>query len=165
MRSALQERKWDAIVIQFSRRCTPGSPVVESELNALKAIYPLLSENTANIYIFTLNGSSNPDVFTTNGIAYAKTGETYTATGAEMGTFYQTTIEGWAKEVAVKGIFYGSAYNDMAPSTSKAKGFMRALCMYYSIFGEEMPDGTDVQGTSTSGVKKIKAAAAKYCLK
>ena len=165
LRSALQERKWDAIVIQFSRRCTPGSPVVESELNALKAIYPLLSENTTNIYIFTLNGSSNPDVFTTDGIVYAKTGETYTATEAEMGTFYQTTIEVWAKEVAVKGIFYGSAYNDMAPKTAKPKGFMRALCMYYAIFGEEMPNGTDVQGTSSSGVKSIKAAAAKYCLK
>jgi hypothetical protein len=42
---------------------------------------------------------------------------------------------------------------------------MRALCIYYSIFGEEMPDGTNVQGTSSGGVKSIKAAAAEYCLK
>jgi len=41
---------------------------------------------------------------------------------------------------------------------------MRALCIYYSIFNEEMPSGTDVQGTSSSGVTKIKAAASKYCL-
>ncbi len=164
LRAALVERKWDAIIIQFSRRCTPGSPVVEAELNALRAIYPLLTENTDNIYIFTLNGDANPKVFTTGSVSYENTGETYTATTEEMGAFYQSTVESWCEELGCKGIFYGSAYSEFAPSTSKPKGFMRALCIYYAIFGEEMPDGTDVQGTSSSGVTKIKNAAAKYCL-
>ncbi len=163
-RTALSERKWDAIIIQFSRRCTPGSSVVDAEFNALKTIYPLLTANTDNIYIFTLNGSADPDVFTAGTVSYTKTGETYTATAAEMAEFYQSTVEAWGEELGCKGIFYGSAFVEMAPSTAKPKGFMRALCMYYSIFGEEMPEGTDVQGTSSSGVKKIKAAAAKYCL-
>ncbi len=164
LRAALAERKWDAIVVQFSRRCTPDSPVVEAEFNALKTIYPLLTANTSNIYLFTLNGSANPDIFTTGGISYVKTGETLTATAAEMATFYQTTVEAWCEELGCKGIFYGSSYAEFAPSTSKSKGFMRALCIYYSMFGEEMPEGTDVQGTSSSGVTKIKNAAAKYCL-
>lgn len=164
LRAALQERRWDAIIIQFSRRCTPGSDVVDAEFNALKSIYPILTANTENIYIFTLNGSENPSIFTTGTVSYTKTGETYTATEAEMAAFYQSTVEAWGKELGCKGIFYGSAFVDMAPSTSKSKGFMRALCMYYSIFGEEMPDGTDVQGTSSGGVTKIKNAAAKYCL-
>ena len=104
------------------------------------------------------------DVFTAGTVSYTKTGETYTATAAEMAEFYQSTVEAWGEELGCKGIFYGSAFVEMAPSTAKPKGFMRALCMYYSIFGEEMPEGTNVQGTSSSGVKKIKAAAAKYCL-
>ena len=162
--SALEERRWDVIIIQLSRRITPGSTVVTSEFNALKTIYPLLTAHTEDIYLFTLNGSANPDVFTAEGVSYAKTGETYTATATEMATFYQTTVEAWGSELGCGTILYGSAFVDMAPSTSKPKGFMRALCMYYSIFGEEMPDGTDVQGTSSTGVKKIKAAAAKYCL-
>ena len=165
LREALAERRWDAIIIQFSRRCTPGSSVVESEFNALKSIYPILTANTDNIYLFTLNGSENPSVFTTgDAIAYTKTGETYTATKDEMSAFYQSTVEDWCEKLGCKSILYGSAYIDMAPSTDKAKGFMRALCIYYSVFGEEMPDGTNVQGTSSSGVKKIKSAAAKYCL-
>ena len=164
LRAALQERKWDAIVIQFSRRCTPGSTVVESELNALRSIYPMLTANTDNIYLFTLNGSENPTIFTTGPVSYESSGNKYTATAAEMAAFYQTTVEQWCEELGCEGIFYGSAYVDMAPSTSKAKGFMRALCMYYAIFDEEMPEGTNVQGTSSSGVTKIKNAAAKYCL-
>jgi hypothetical protein len=167
LREALAERKWDAIIIQFSRRCTPGSSVVESEFNALKSIYPILTANTDNIYLFTLNGSANPDVFTTgDAIEYTKTGETLTATGLEMSNFYKGTVEAWCEELGCKTILYGSCYDDgFQPSTSKPKGFMRALCIYYSIFGEEMPDGTNVQGTSSSGVTKIKNAAAKYCLK
>jgi len=165
LREALAERRWDAIIIQFSRRCTPDSAVVESELNALKAIYPILTANTENIYIFTLNGSSNPDVFTTGSITYDKTGESLTATGKEISDFYRATVESWCAELGCKGIYYGSSYDDgFQPSTTKPKGFMRALCIYYSIFGEEMPEGTNVQGTSSSGVKKIQAAAAKYCL-
>jgi hypothetical protein len=165
LRAALEERKWDAIIIQFSRRCTPGSAVVESEFNALKAIYPILTANTDNIYLFTLNGSANPSVFTTGGVAYTKTSETLTATGLEMSNFYKETIESWCAELGCKTILYGSAYDDgFQPSTSKPKGFMRALCIYYSVFGEEMPSGTNVQGTSSSGVTKIKNAAAKYCL-
>ncbi|MBO5716027.1 MAG: FIVAR domain-containing protein [Clostridia bacterium] len=165
LREALVERRWDAIIIQFSRRCTPGSNVVESELNALRSIYPMLTENTSNIYIFTLNGSANPDVFTTGSIAYDKTGESITATAKEISDFYRTTIESWSAELGCKGIYYGSSYDDgFQPSTSKPKGFMRALCIYYSIFGEEMPTGTNVQGTSSSGVKKIQEAVAKYCL-
>jgi hypothetical protein len=167
LREALAERKWDAIIIQFSRRCTPGSSVVESEFNALKSIYPILTANTDNIYLFTLNGSANPDVFTTgDAIEYTKTGETLTATGKEMSNFYKETVETWCENLGCKTILYGSSYDDgFQPSTSKPKGFMRALCIYYSIFGEEMPDGTNVQGTSSSGVTKIKNAAAKYCLK
>ena len=167
LRAALEERKWDAIIIQFSRRCTPGSTVVDSEFNALKSIYPILTANTDNIYLFTLNGSSNPTIFATGDeIEYTKTGETYTATGLEMSNFYKETVEAWSAELGCKTILYGSSYDDgFQPSTSKPKGFMRALCIYYSIFGEEMPSGTDVQGTSSSGVTKIKNAAAKYCLK
>ncbi len=162
---ALAERKWDAIIIQFSRRCTPGSAVVESEFNALKAIYPMLTANTDNIYLFTLNGSENPDIFTTGSVAYTKTGETLTATGLEMSNFYKETIESWCAELGCKTILYGSSYDDgYQPTTSKPKGFMRALCIYYSVFGEEMPSGTNVQGTSSSGVTKIKNAVAKYCL-
>ena len=164
-REALAERRWDAIIIQFSRRCTPGSTVVESELNALRSIYPMLTENTSNIYIFTLNGSANPDVFTTGSVAYNKTGDSLTATAKEISDFYRTTIESWSAELGCKGIYYGSSYDDgFKPTTDKPKGLMRALCIYYSIFGEEMPTGTNVQGTSSSGVQKIQAAAAKYCL-
>ena len=164
-REALAERKWDAIIIQFSRRCTPGSAVVESEFNALKAIYPMLTANTDNIYLFTLNGSANPNVFTTGGVAYTKTSETLTATAKEMSNFYKETVEAWCAELGCKTILYGSSYDDgFQPTTDKPKGFMRALCIYYSVFGEEMPSGTNVQGTSSSGVTKIKNAAAKYCL-
>ena len=165
LRAALEERRWDAIIVQFSRRCTPGSSVVESEYNAFKAIYPILSANTDNIYLFTLNGSANPDVFTTGEIAYTKTGESLTATGAEMSDFYKETVEAWAEELGCKTILYGSSYDrGFQPTTSKPKGLMRALCIYYAIFGEEMPAGTEVQGTSSSGVTKIKNAAAKYCM-
>ena len=164
-REALAERKWDAIIIQFSRRCTPGSAVVESEFNALKAIYPMLTANTDNIYLFTLNGASPATVFTTGGVAYTKTSETLTATGLEMSNFYKETVEAWCAELGCKTILYGSSYDDgFQPSTDKPKGFMRALCIYYSVFGEEMPSGTNVQGTSSGGVTKIKNAAAKYCL-
>jgi hypothetical protein len=125
----------------------------------------MLTENTSNIYIFTLNGSANPGVFTTGSIAYDKTGDSLTATEKEISDFYRTTIESWSAELGCKGIYYGSSYDDgFKPTTDKPKGFMRALCIYYSIFGEEMPTGTNVQGTSSSGVKKIQAAAAKYCL-
>ena len=165
LRAALAERKWDAIIIQFSRRCTPGSAIVESEFNALKTIYPILTENTDNIYIFTLNASENPSIYTTGGITYTKTAEKYTATAAEMANFYKETVEAWCAELGCKTILYGNAYdNAFAPSTDAPRGFMRALCIYYSIFGEEMPDGANVQGTSSNGVKKIKAAAAEYCL-
>ena len=126
----------------------------------------MLTANTDNIYLFTLNGSSNPTIFTTGDVEYTSTGDKLTATGLEMSNFYKETVEAWSAELGCKTILYGSSYDDgFQPSTSKPKGFMRALCIYYSIFGEEMPDGTDVQGTSSSGVKKIKSAAAEYCLK
>ena len=163
-RAALNARRWDSIIIQFSRRATPESTVANSELAALKAIYPTLTRNCEDIYIFTLNGSSTATIFNPEGVSYTSTGEKSTLSAADMGTYYQTVVEQWCAELGCKSILYGSAYNEMAPSTSKAKGFMRALCIYYSIFNEEMPSGADVQGTSSSGVKKIKAAAAKYCL-
>ena len=163
-RAALNARRWDSIIIQFSRRATPESTVANSELAALKAIYPTLTRNCEDIYIFTLNGSSTATIFSPEGVSYTSTGEKSTLSAAEMGTYYQTVVEQWCAELGCKSILYGSAYNEMSPSTSKAKGFMRALCIYYSIFNEEMPSGTDVQGTSSSGVTKIKAAAAKYCL-
>ncbi len=163
-RAALNARRWDSIIIQFSRRATPESTVANSELAALKAIYPTLTRNCEDIYIFTLNGSSTATIFSPEGVSYTSTGEKSTLSAADMGTYYQTVVEKWCAELGCKSILYGSAYNEMAPSTSKAKGFMRALCIYYSIFNEEMPSGADVQGTSSSGVKKIKAAAAKYCL-
>jgi hypothetical protein len=163
-RKALNARRWDSIIIQFSRRATPESTVANSELAALKAIYPTLTRNCDDIYIFTLNGSNPATIFSPEGVSYTSTGEKSTLSAAEMGTYYQTVVEGWCAELGCKSIFYGSAFNEMAPTTSKAKGFMRALCIYYSIFNEEMPSGADVQGTSSSGVKKIKAAAAKYCM-
>ena len=163
-RTALNERRWDSIIIQFSRRATPESAVADSEFTALSAIYPTLTRNCEDIYIFTLNGSGDASIFSPEGVSYEKTGETSTVSAADMGTYYQTVVEEWCAELGCKSILYGSAYNQMSPSTSKAKGFMRALCIYYSIFGEEMPSGTNVQGTSSSGVTKIKAAAAKYCL-
>ncbi len=164
IRAALNARRWDSIIIQFSRRATPESTIANSELAALKAIYPTLTRNCEDIYIFTLNGASTATIYNPEGISYTSTGEKSTLSAADMGNYYQTVVEHWCAQLGCKSILYGSAYNDMSPSTDKSKGFMRALCIYYSIFNEEMPSGADVQGTSSNGVKKIKAAAANYCL-
>ncbi len=160
MRKALNERKWDAIILQLSRRCTPGSEVETSEYNALKAIYPLLTRNSTNIYLFTLDGSKDPEIYANIGISYKETSQTYTATAEEVSNYYKSTVESWGAELGAKTVLYGTAIVNFTPSTSNPKLFMRAVCIYYAIFGEEIPDGSEVLGTTSSGVKKIKDACA-----
>lgn len=169
MRSTLASEKWDAIIIQFSRRCTAsGTDVEASELNALKTIYPLLKAETDNIYLMTLNSKANPDIFKTGVVGYEKKGTKESMT-AEAGTnYYKSVVESWANELGCKTILYGNAYieyfkND---STSDAKlGYLEAVCLYNALFGRSVPENcTVLNGLNENIAAALRLVADKYCL-
>ena len=167
IRDALARVKYDAVILQISRRCTPSATDVEaSELAALKAIYPIICENTDNIFLYTLNGSANPAKFTTSNdpLNYAKTGTNEKASEAEMNAYYTALANSWAEEVGCKAIPQGAAWTEFSPGTDAAKGYLRACSLYNVIFGEKVPDGVDNGGLDETVANAIEKIVAKHCL-
>ena len=169
MRSTLASKEWDAIIIQFSRRCTAsGTDVEASELNALKTIYPLLKAETDNIYLMTLNSKANPDIFKTGSLGYDKKGTKESMTAEEGTNYYKSVVESWASELGCKTILYGNAYIDYFKndSTSDAKlGYLEAVCLYNALFGRSVPENcTVLNGLSEGVAAALRLAADKYCL-
>jgi len=149
LRDALARVKYDAVVLQITRRCTPSASDVEaSELAALKTIYPIICENTKNIFLYTFNGSANPSIFTTetDPINYSKTDKKESASIATMDAYYSELASKWAEEIGCKVILQGSAWSEFSPSTDAAKGYLRACALYNSIFEEKVPDQIDTGG-------------------
>ena len=169
MRKALNEKEWDAIVIQLSRRCTlSSSDVAASELAALKSIWGLLSAETDKIYIMTLNSDANPAIFTTDGgnMNYTKTSKKESCTAAEGSEFFKTLAESFISELGGGDtILYGSAYTDYTSGRTKAGvGYLQAACLYNKIFGKAIPsDCTATNGLDANTAAALRAIAEKHC--
>ena len=168
-RDSLLER-WDAVVIQITRRCTPSSPdVAESELAALKSVWDTIVKSTSNVYIFALNGSDGQSIFTTKGgeLNYTKTSNKETYTSAEMSKYYADLAKAWAEELGCKYIDYANGYTDLSAAGIKnatTVGYLQACSLFYSIFGEEIPETSkELNGLSASVAAEVRKIAIKRC--
>lgn len=157
VRAALAERKWDAIIVQLSRRNTiSGTEVAASETAALGKIMPLLLSETPDVFIWTLNSDANPAIFAPSATAinYAKTSKKETCTAAEGTAYFTTLAKSMAGQLGCKTILYGETYHKI-PANSKAKvGYMQACCLYTAFFGKAVPEDLTV----TNGLSAADAA-------
>ena len=156
-------------MIQLSRRCTPnGLDVEESELNALKAILPLLQAETDKIYILTIPGDANPATFTTagNDINYTKTGKTETLTALETSQYFSDFAKRLAEGAGVSGsIPFGEASFEIKSSTKAKRGYLEACMLYMVLYGEPIPDTvTETNGLTAEEAAELRLLAEKYCL-
>lgn len=157
LREALAETDWDAIVIQISRRCTKSAADVEaSELNALRAVMPLLKAETDNIFLFTLNSKSKPGIFTTSGgaIGYTDSGKKETYSAADGTAYFKELADKWAAEFGIGVINYGAGYLDMSDPQKTEIGYLQACMIYRAVFGKDLPE--DLK--ETNGIAAAKAA-------
>ena len=168
-RDSLLER-WDAVVVQITRRCTPSSPdIAESELEALKSVWAIIVKSTSNVYIYALNGSSSQSIFTTSGgeLNYTKTDKKETFSAAEMSQYYTDLAKAWADELGCKSISYANAYMDLTNAGIKSDisvGYLQACSLFYSIFGEEIPETSkELNGLSATVAADVRKIALKHC--
>ena len=166
LRAALNSGQWDAIIIQISRRCTKSSADVEaSELAALQSIMPLLKAETDNIYLFTLNSSANPAIFTTTGgdPGYTKTGGKESYTAAEGSAYFKSLADKWAAEFSIGVINYGQAYLESPSTDSIALGYLQGCMIYRALFEKALPDNiTETNGNSAQTAKTLRQIAEHY---
>ena len=166
LRATLNSDQWDAIIIQISRRCTKSSADVEaSELAALRSIMPLLKAETGSIYLFTLNSSANPSIFTTTGgdPGYTKTGSKESYTAAEGSAYFKSIADKWAAEFSIGVINYGEAYLESPSADSIALGYLQGCMIYRALFGKALPDNiTETNGNSAQTAKTLRQLAENY---
>ena len=166
LRATLNSDQWDAIIIQISRRCTKSSADVEaSELAALRSIMPLLKAETDSIYLFTLNSSANPSIFTTTGgdPGYTKTGSKESYTAAEGSAYFKSIADKWAAEFSIGVINYGEAYLESPSADSIALGYLQGCMIYRALFGKALPDNiTETNGNSAQTAKTLRQLAENY---
>ncbi|MBO5702816.1 MAG: hypothetical protein J6S71_10285 [Clostridia bacterium] len=157
LRAALAETDWDAIVIQISRRCTKSATDVEdSELNALRAVMPLLKAETDNIFLFTLNSKSKPGIFTTasGAVGYTDSGKKETYSAADGTAYFKALADKWAAEFGIGVINYGAGYLELSDPQKTEIGYLQACMIYNAVFGKTLPDNL----SETNGIAAAKAA-------
>lgn len=181
-KKALTQMKYDAIVLQISRRITESATdVIESEFNALKAVYPLLQQETSKILLMAFPGSANEQIWTTEGgvINYSKVAdakETGWTSKQVAHEWYANLADKWANDINLLNPSYkldsykfSLCYGEYGttPSTT-AVGYLLGSSMYMKLFGRMYDDTTVNQigdkTISATGVTKIKNICAKYCL-
>ena len=167
--AALAEKEWDAIVVQISRRCTKSAADVEaSELEALRTVMPLLKSETDKIYLFTLNSSANPAIFTTANAdpGYTKTSKKESYSAVEGSAYFKSIADQWGDELSVGVINYGEAYLECSDTGNRALGYLQACMLYNTVFAKALPDSvTEINGNSTDLAKALRELAEAYCLK
>ncbi len=168
VRKALEEKDWDAIVIQLSRRNTKSAAdVAQNEMASLAKIMPILLQETPDVFIFTLDSSANPAIFSAaNNIkTYDKTSQTETySAGVGTAYFSQIALE-MAAALDCDTILYGEAYHKLSPATKEKVGYLQACCLYYSLFGKEIPETVTAQnGLSDADAAAVRSYAKEFCL-
>lgn len=167
LRYRLSEVKWDAIVLQLTRRMTISSTAVQtSEFQALRTIVPMLKENTENITLFTLNSSSNPSIFTVSGDgSYVKTDNKETCTAAEGTEYFAELATQWSNDFGIKKTLYGNAYIEYGGGDDATLGYMQACCLYNTFTGKGVPNEcTEYNGLDAATAARVRAVAEKYCI-
>ena len=167
LRSKLAATKWDAIIVQMTRRLTPSASDIEaSELAALKVVAPLMLANTANVYLFAPNCDSTPAMFyVKEDGSYAKTGDKDTCTAAEGIAYYNVLATAWSAETGVKVVRYGSAYQEYTSRTEAGVGYLQACCVYYATMGKQISDDTTaINGLAADKAALLRGYAYEYCL-
>ncbi len=169
VRKALKEKNWDAIIIQLSRRNSiSAADVAQNETASLEKIMPLFLAETSDVYILTLNSSSNPAIFSAaNNIKnYDKTAKSETCTAAEGTAYFSRLASDMASTLGCKTILYGEAYHKLSPATKENTGYLQACCLYYTLFGREIPGTTTMRnGLSAEEAEKVRSYAKEVCIK
>ena len=186
-RNQLALNQFDAIIIQISRRITESATdVIASELNELKALYPLLHQETSNIKLLAYNtDAAAPSVFTVDESGdYVKTDakETGWTTKKSGGVWYAQLSEIWANEINslnsdynLKPLKYSLVYNTSSGPKDSTVGYMLGASMYMSLFGKtyentsilnEVPqkDSDKVSTMTVDAAKKIRGWAEEHIL-
>lgn len=169
VRKALAEKKWDAIIIQLSRRNTiSATDVAQNEMLSIAKIMPLFLAETPDVYILTLNSSVNPAIFSAanNTKTYDKTANTETCTAEEGTAYFSRLARDMASTLGCKTILYGEAYHKLSPATKEKVGYLQACCLYNSLFNKEIPEtSTTNNGLSSEDAAKIRSFAKEVCIK
>ena len=153
LRSAIAAEKWDAIVLQLSRRNTiSATDVAASEKAALAEIMPLLKAVTDNIYLFVLNSDKNPTIFKVDGttVNYAKTSKTESCTAEEGTAYFDKLAADWAEEFGITPIYYGDAYLQIKTATGRKQTaedlkYLQPCCLYTAMFGKTVAAGSALE--------------------
>ena len=165
LRQALADNEWDAVIIQISRRCTKSATdVEESELNALRAVMPLIKAETDKIFLFTLNSKAKPSIFTTAGgdAGYTESGKKETYTAAEGTAYFKSLADKWAAEFGIGVINYGEAYLDYKDPEKIGLGYLQAAMIYEAVFDKELPETSELNGNSAATAKNLREIAKKF---
>lgn len=166
LRAALAGEKWDAIIVQISRRCTRSSPdVAASEFAALEKIMPLLKAETDKIFLFTLNSKSKPSIFTTasGDPGYTDTGNKETYSAADGTAYFRELAADWSGKLGIGYINYGGAYLDYANPTETGIGYLQAAMVYRAVFGTPLPaENSATNGLSAEAAATLRTIAEKH---
>ena len=162
MKTALDAKDYDIIMVGLTRRCTPGSKgdVDASEKAALAKIMPSLKAETNEIYLFADYGDTEPKTFTTEGgvVNYTETGAKESYTLADSTAYLTGLAKAWAEEFDCGTILYGDLHVKWVAEHSSIKRsdgricYAMACAMYNNIFGEISENCTFINGFSDASI-------------
>ena len=162
MKTALDAKDYDIIMVGLTRRCTPGSKgdVDASEKAALAKIMPSLKAETNEIYLFADYGDTAPKTFTTEGgvVNYTDTGATESYTLADSTAYLTGLATAWAEEFDCGTILYGDLHVKWVAEHSSIKRtdgrvcYAMACAMYNNIFGEISANCEFINGFSDASI-------------
>ena len=162
MTNVLNENDFNTIVIQVSRRVTPSAlDVIESELNALRAIKDQLLAETSDIIIYAPLSGANPTIYTVpeSGSIYTETGNTEMKTQLEMVEFYDLLAARMARIVNGKVFRDGASLISYENSVSQPKDsgreYTTACSLYGAIYNRAVPAGGSWNNGCTANAAKI----------
>ncbi|MBO4962511.1 MAG: InlB B-repeat-containing protein [Clostridia bacterium] len=161
LREMLLEKEWDYIILQITRRVTSSATdVIESELAALKEIYPILHAETPNIYLMAYAAEKTQTIYTTTGgevsysVKYDTDGTTALKetdwTTKDVGCeFYATLADTWTAEInklnssyKCTSYKYSLVYAQSGGPNKATVGYMIGSSMYMILFGKTYTDTT-----------------------
>lgn len=163
-REYLTSIKWDAVILQITRRITAtGTDVAAAEKTNLANLIPLLKANADRVLLLPFVGEKNPTIYTVDGTgAYVSNG-TETSTKAANTEFFNDLAIAWATEYEIEYIPYGMAYLAVNKTSNTASGYTRGCCFYIMLSGNAIPAECTVTANNYTYYELCRQYAEEYC--
>gem|GEM_PF-3122738 len=162
----LAEKEYDAIILQVTRRATRSELSLEQgEFAALESLLDNELKGYADkIYLYTLEGSANPTIYSVVNGAHVNTNLKETSTPEQNTQYYAEIAHSWAQTIGGHKILYGNARNIAATTISTQLGYLQACCVFNSIFQREIDENAYPEALTAETAAQLRALAKTYCL-